>query len=261
MDMSVDHERREREIAITVRDRSKEGFPIRPGRPMKRFNDPSYLAEALGTFCLVFAGTGAVIVDQITGGRVTGLGVGLVFGLIVLAMIYAVGHLSGAHLNPAVTLAFFSAGRHPAKEIAPYVIAQLTGATAASVWLRLIFHEHPTTLGATLPAGPWPQSFMLEFVLTFILMFVIMGVARDDRSGGRMAGVAIGSTIALEAILGGPISGASMNPARSFAPALVSGNFQWHWIYWAAPISGSIAGAQFYRLIADTPKRGCHEER
>lgn len=216
---------------------------------MSRANYRLYLAEALGTFCLVFAGTGAVIVNQVTGGQVTGLGIGLVFGLIVLAMIYTLGHISGAHLNPAVTLAFFSTGRHPTKEMAPYMIAQLTGAVVASVTLRFIFSGHSTTLGATLPAESWIQSFAMEFVLTFMLMFVIMGVAHDDRAEGWMAGVAIGATITLEAIFGGPISGASMNPARSFAPALVSGNFQSHWIYWAAPILGSITGAQVYQLI------------
>lgn len=229
---------------------------------MKRLNHPCYLAEALGTFCVVFAGTGAVIVNQVTGGQVTGLGISLVFGLIVLAMIYAIGHISGAHLNPAVTLGFFSAGRHPLREILPYWIAQLTGAIAASITLRFIFNGHPTTLGTTLPAGSWSQSFALEFVLTFMLMFVIMGVAREDRAEGLMAGVAIGATIALEAILGGPVSGASMNPARSFAPALISGNFEFHWIYWVAPILGSVAGAQMYRLIRDgAGKEGNHEER
>lgn len=229
---------------------------------MKRLKNPRYLAEALGTFCLVFAGTGAVIVNQITGGEVTGLGISFVFGLVVLAMIYTVGHISGAHLNPAVTLAFFSAGRHSAKETVPYVIAQLIGAIAASVTLNFIFYGQQTTLGATLPAGAWTQSFALEFFLTFMLMFVIMGVAHDDRAEGLMAGVAIGSTIALEAILGGPVSGGSMNPARSFAPALVSGNFQWHWIYWAAPILGSVTGAQIYQLIqGDTRGGGTDEKR
>ena len=228
---------------------------------MKRLNSPRYLTEALGTFCLVFAGTGTVIVNQVKEGQVTGLGISLVFGLVVLAMIYAVGHISGAHLNPAVTLAFFFAGRHPRKEIAPYIIAQLTGAVFASVILRFIFFEDETGMGVTLPAGSWPQSFLLEFILTFMLMFVIMGVARDDHAEGLMAGVAIGSMIALEAILGGPISGASMNPARSFAPALISGHFDFHWIYWIAPILGSITGAQIYRLLQDeTRNEGNNED-
>ena len=194
------------------------------------------LAEALGTYCLVFAGTGAVIVDQITGGKIGGLGVSLVFGLIVLAMIYAIGHVSGAHMNPAVTVGFCVARQHPAGEVLPYVSAQIAGAVAASLTLKLLFAGQPTTLGVTLPAGSAFQSFVLEIILTAILMFTIMGVAKDDRAEGAMAGIAIGAVVALEAAFGGPISGASMNPARSFAPALVSMNFAHHWIYWAGPI-------------------------
>jgi aquaporin Z len=182
------------------------------------------LAEGIGTFCLVFAGTGAVVVDQVTGGKVGGLGISLVFGLIVLAMIYTIGHISGAHLNPAVTLGFYSAGRHPRAHILPYIAAQVAGAVAASVSLRLLFHGTANNLGVTLPAGSELQSFVLEVILSFMLMFTIMGVATDDRAEGAMAGIAIGAVIALEAAFGGPISGASMNPARSFAPAVVSGN-------------------------------------
>lgn len=222
---------------------------------------PKFVAEALGTFCLVFAGTGAIIVNQVSGGQVTHVGVSLVFGLIVLAMIYSIGHISGAHLNPAVTLGFFSAGRLPSKEVAPYLLAQMAGAVLASVVLRLSFPS-ANTLGQTIPAGPWAQSFVFEAVMTFILMFVIMGVATDHRAQGVMAGVAIGATIALEALLGGPVSGASMNPARSFAPALVAGAFRHHWIYWIAPILGSVLGAQVYRFVqCDVPggasKAGC----
>jgi aquaporin NIP len=207
------------------------------------------VAEGMGTFFLVFAGTGAVVVDQVSGGRVTGLGVSLVFGLIVLAMIYTVGHISGAHMNPAVTIGFFSAGRHPRAEVAPYVLAQLLGATAASLVLKSLFMGQPTDLGVTMPAGSEWQSFVLEFFLTLLLMFVIMGVATDDRAEGELAGIAIGATVGLEAAFGGPISGASMNPARSFAPALASMNFAHQWLYWAAPILGAVAGAQAYRLI------------
>ena len=216
---------------------------------------PKYLAEAVGTFCLVFAGTGAIVVNQVSQGRVTHLGISLVFGLIVLAMIYTIGHISGAHMNPAVTLGFYSAGRHPKGEIAPYVLAQLVGALAASISLKLMFLGQSTNLGATLPAGSDLQSFMLEFIMTFMLMFTIMGVATDDRAEGAMAGIAIGAMIALEAAFGGPISGASMNPARSFAPALVAGNFAHHWIYWAAPILGAIFGALVYRLIQKPIRR------
>ncbi|MDX6768808.1 MAG: MIP family channel protein [Elusimicrobiota bacterium] len=214
-----------------------------------RSDSSQLLAEAIGTFCLVFAGTGAVVVDQVTGGRVTGLGISLVFGLIVLAMIYAIGHISGAHMNPAVTLGFYSAGRHERGEVLPYVAAQLLGAVAASAALKFIFSGQATNMGVTLPAGDAAQSFVLEVILSFILMFTIMGVATDDRAEGTMAGIAIGAVVALEAAFGGPISGASMNPARSFAPALLSGNFAHQWIYWAAPILGMLLGAQAYRIV------------
>lgn len=210
-------------------------------------------AEAIGTYCLVFAGTGAIVVDQMTGGKVTGLGISLVFGLIVLAMIYAIGHVSGAHMNPAVTIGFYSAGRHSTSEILPYICAQLAGAVAASITLKILFLGRQTSLGVTLPAGSNFQSLLLEFIMTAMLMFTIMGVATDDRAEGAMAGIAVGAVIALEAAFGGPISGASMNPARSFAPALISGNFTHHWIYWIAPIAGSVVGAQAYRLLQRSP--------
>ena len=210
-------------------------------------------AEAIGTFCLVFAGTGAIVVDQTTGGRVGNLGISLVFGLIVLAMIYAIGHVSGAHLNPAVTLGFCAAGRHKASEFAPYVAAQAIGAIAASATLKVLFLGQATSLGVTMPSGAWPQSFLLELILSFILMFTIMGVATDDRAEGAMAGIAIGAVIALEAAFGGPISGASMNPIRSFAPALLTGNFACQWLYWAAPMTGAVLGALAYRLIVPRP--------
>lgn len=207
------------------------------------------LAEATGTFFLVFAGTGAIVVDQVTGGKVSGLGISLVFGLVVLAMIYAVGHISGAHMNPAVTIAFWAAGRHPSAEVVPYAAAQLAGATAASLALKGMFMGQATTLGATLPTGPALQSFTLELIMTALLMFTIMGVATDDRAEGAMAGIAIGGVVALEAIFGGPISGASMNPARSFGPGLASLTFNHHWVYWAGPIIGGVVGARLYQSI------------
>lgn len=207
------------------------------------------LAEAIGTFCLVFAGTGAIVVDQVMGGKVTALGISLVFGLIVIAMIYTIGHISGAHMNPAVTLGFCAAGRHKSSELLPYIGAQLAGAVAASLVLHLLFSGQTNSLGVTMPSGLAGQSFVLELIMTAILMFTIMGVATDDRAEGAMAGIAIGGVVALEAVFGGPISGASMNPARSFGPALVSGHFAHHWLYWAGPIIGAILGAKLYGAI------------
>lgn len=220
-----------------------------------------FFAETIGTFCLVFAGTGAVVVDQVTGGKVGGLGVSLVFGLIVLAMIYAVGHVSGAHLNPAVTLAFYAAGRHKAGEVLPYVAAQLIGAILASLALRLLFFGQATNLGLTVPMGAVGQSFALELIMSFMLMFTIMGVATDDRAEGDMAGIAIGGVIALEAAFGGPISGASMNPARSFSPALVTFDFTHQWLYWVAPILGAVAGSLAYRVVQCAPVDGALKPR
>jgi aquaporin Z len=208
-----------------------------------------FVAEAVGTFILVFVGTGAVVVNGATHGSLGGLGISLVFGLVVLAMIYAIGHISGAHMNPAVTAGFFSVGRLPARELAPYWGAQFLGAVAASVVLRLLFPADATGYGLTSPSGSVLQSFVMEFLLTAILMFTVMAVATDDRAEGELAGIAIGAVIAFEALIGGPVSGASMNPARSFAPALISGRFADHWIYWVAPLLGSVFGARLYGFV------------
>jgi aquaporin Z len=199
-----------------------------------------YVAEAIGTFCLVFAGTGAIVINDVSNGQVSHVGVALTFGLVVMAMIYAVGDSSGAHLNPAVTIGFWIARRLSSIEIAPYIASQVVGAFAASGLLWLMF-THPT-MGATHPAGSVVRTFVLESVLTAMLMFVILGVATGPKEKGLLAGVAIGGVIALEALFAGPISGASMNPARSLAPAVVSGEIHDVWIYIAAPIIGAAIG-------------------
>ncbi len=197
------------------------------------------LGEFLGTFALIFAGTGAIIIDGASGGAITHAGVALTFGLIVLAMIYTLGDVSGAHLNPAVTIAFAAARRFSWSEVPRYVAAQTAGAFAASGVLRVLFPAD-ATLGATLPAGPATQSFVLEVILTAMLMFVVLGVSTGAKEKGITAGIAVGAVIALEAMFAGPICGASMNPARSLAPAVVSGNLQHLWIYLTAPVLGAL---------------------
>jgi len=210
----------------------------------------SCLAEGIGTFGLVFAGTGAIIIDTATNGAVSHVGVALTFGLIIFTMISAVGHISGAHFNPAVTLAFASAGHLPWRRVLPYVLAQVVGGLIASLLLRGLF-GNIASLGTTLPRGTDGQSFVLEIVLTFFLMFVIISVATDARAVTRAAAFAIGGTVGLEAMFAGPICGASMNPARSLAPALVSGNLTSLWLYIVGPILGALLGAWTYRLISE----------
>jgi len=205
-------------------------------------------AEAFGTFCLVFAGTGAIVIDGATS-QVTHVGIALTFGLVVCAMIYALGDISGAHLNPAVTTAFWIARRFEGRMVAPYIAAQLVGAFAASVLLRLMF-PNDRELGATLPVGVAWRSFVLEFVLTLILMLVIFRVSTGAKEKGITAGIVVGSVIGLEAMFAGPICGASMNPARSLAPALVSGHLNHLWIYIAGPMLGAAAAVPLHRLLA-----------
>jgi len=207
-----------------------------------------YLAELTGTFVLVFAGTGAIVVND-TLGSVSHVGIALTFGLVVTAMIYAIGEISGAHINPAVTIGFWVSSRLEGKQVLPYIVAQTLGAILASLTLRILFPEH-ASLGATLPSGLWWQSFVFEFLLTAILMFVILRVASGSKETGIMAGVAIGSTVALEAMFAGPVCGASMNPARSLAPALVSGTVQHLWIYILATVAGAVFAVGINRGVA-----------
>jgi len=197
-----------------------------------------YVAEFLGTFGLVFCGTGAIIINEHTHGAVTHIGVAITFGLIVLAMIYTFGDTSGAHFNPAVTLGFAIAKRFELKQVIPYIFFQITGAFAASGTLKLLFPDN-MNLGSTIPAGSLMQSFFLEFILTYFLMLVIINVSQGSKETGVLAGIAIGATVLLEAMFAGPISGASMNPARSIAPGIVSGNVESLWIYIVSPVSGA----------------------
>jgi len=206
------------------------------------------IAETLGTFALVFAGTGAIVINSVSHGSITHVGVALTFGLIVMAMIYTLGDVSGAHLNPAVTIGFWLAGRLSGRFVLPYIISQLLGALAASALIRVLF-GNVASLGATIPAGPWWQSFVLEIVLTTLLMFVILRVSTGSKEVGMLAGVAIGGVVALEALFAGPICGASMNPARSLGPAIISGNLGALWLYLLAPVIGAAIAVPLWKVL------------
>jgi len=195
-------------------------------------------AELIGTFALVFAGTGAIVINDVSGNGISHVGIAMTFGLVVLAMIYAVGDISGAHLNPAVTLGFWIAGRFPKQSVIPYMLSQCVGAFMAGGVLRFLFPAH-ATLGSTLPAGLVSQSFVLEVILTFLLMFVILNVSTGAKEKGITTGIAVGSVIGLEAMFAGKICGASMNPARSLAPAVISGHLEHLWLYLLAPPLGA----------------------
>ena len=209
-----------------------------------------YLLELFGTFALVFCGPGAVIMNDNSGGMVTHVGIAITFGLIVMAMIYAIGEQSGAHINPAVTLAFWASGTFPKKEVIPYIIAQIIGALLASATLYFLFPAHPTQ-GVTIPLNSNAQAFVLEVILSFILMFVIIKVSTGSKESGTIAGIAIGGVVGLEAMFAGPITGASMNPARSIAPAVFSGDLQYIWLYIVAPIIGMLLASIFCKLTTE----------
>lgn len=217
-------------------------------------SDPKHMwtrravAEAIGTFFLVLIGPGAAMVNAHSDGAIGHSGVALAFAFVVLAMIYAIGHLSGAHINPAVTIAFWAAGRFPAREVLAYVLAQCGGAVAAS--LTLLWILGPVgSLGATVPAIAVERAFVVELLLSFVLMFVIMAVATDERVADGFAGLAVGLTVGFDAMMGGPLTGASMNPARSLGPAVAGGIWTAHWIYWLAPVAGMILAAKTYDLL------------
>jgi len=205
-------------------------------------------AEAIGTFFLVLVGPGAVMVDAYTGGAVGHAGVALAFAFVIIAMVYALGHLSGAHINPAVTVAFWSARRFPAAEVVPYVAAQCAGAVAASLALRAALGP-VGGLGATVPRVPVGAAFGAEWLLSFALMFVIMAVATDERVADGFAPLAVGLTVGFCALAGGPLTGASMNPARSIGPAVAGGPWRAHWVYWLAPLTAMVAAARVYDFL------------
>lgn len=207
-----------------------------------------YLSEFVGTFALVFCGTGAIVIDEITKGGVSHVGVSITFGLIVMAMIYALGEKSGAHINPAVTVAFMVAGLFDKKKTLPYLISQFLGGIAASVVLKMMFPESQN-LGSTLPYGSPIQSCILEYFLSLFLMLVILNVSHGSKEQGLFAGIAIGGVVALEAMFAGPISGASMNPARSLGPAIVSGNIEYLWIYFLGPIAGTVSAVFLHKAL------------
>jgi aquaporin Z len=208
-----------------------------------------YITELLGTFILIFCSTGAIIINQQTEGAIGHIGIAITTGLTVMTLIYAFGSISGAHFNPAVTISFTLAGKSPLKNLVPCIIAQLTGAIAASLALKILF-PFSTYLGATIPSGSSIQSFVLELFLSFFLMLVIITVSHGSKEQGMFAGLAIGATVLLEAMFAGPISGASMNPVRSIAPALVSGHLEYLWIYVIATVTGALLAVPVWNYIS-----------
>ncbi|KAJ1414169.1 Major intrinsic protein [Sesbania bispinosa] len=216
------------------------------------------VAEAVGTYIMIFAGCGAVIVNLNNERVLTLSGIAIVWGLTVMVLVYSLGHISGAHFNPAVTLALSSTKRFPFKQVPGYIISQVVGSTLASGTLRLIFRGKDDHFVGTLPAGSNLQAFVVEFIITFYLMFVISAVATDNRAFGELAGLAVGSTVLLNVLLAGPITGASLNPARSLGPAVVHHEYRALWIYLVSPVLGALAGTWAYNFIRCTKKQcGC----
>lgn len=207
-----------------------------------------FIAEFLGTYALVFAGTGAIVINQQFNGVITHMGIAATFGLVVMSLIYAFGEISGAHFNPAVSIAFTVAGRFPLKQLGPYIFSQMAGAVAASFTLKAMFPANEM-LGATMPSGTEMQSFVMEAILTFFLMLVILNVASGSKEQGMFAGLAIGSVVGLEALFAGPVCGASMNPIRSLAPAVASGHSEHIWLYILAPVLGAVLSVPVFKLL------------
>ncbi|XP_010439792.1 PREDICTED: aquaporin NIP1-2 [Camelina sativa] len=259
-----------REGAVVVNLKEEDEHQQQQQQPLKKqdsllsFSVPflqKLMAEVLGTYFLIFAGCAAVAVNTQHDKAVTLPGIAIVWGLTVMVLVYSLGHISGAHFNPAVTIAFASSGRFPLKQVPAYVISQVIGSTLAAATLRLLFGldqdvcsgKHDVFVG-TLPSGTNLQSFVIEFIITFYLMFVISGVATDNRAIGELAGLAVGSTVLLNVIIAGPVSGASMNPGRSLGPALVYSCYKGLWIYMVSPILGAVSGAWVYNTVRYTDK-------
>ena len=217
----------------------------------------NYISEFIGTFAMIFCGTGAMTINEITGGDVTHVGIGITWGLIVMALIYAFGEISGAHFNPAVSIAFAYAKKFSWKEVPKYIFFQVAGAFAASLLLMWLFPKSEL-LGATIPSVDVWRAFVLELILTFFLMVVIINVSTGSKEVGMMAGIAIGSVVLLEALFAGPITNASMNPARSLAPNIVSGNIKGLWLYILAPIIGALLAVVSCKFVKH--ENCCDEE-
>ncbi|XP_039065088.1 aquaporin NIP1-2-like isoform X2 [Hibiscus syriacus] len=212
------------------------------------------MAELLGTYFLIFAGCASVVVN-VNNEKVVSLpGISIVWGLAVMVLVYSVGHISGAHFNPAVTIAFATCRRFPLRQVPAYILAQVMGSTLAAGTLRLLFSGPHDVFAGTSPQGSDLQAFVVEFIITFYLMFIISGVATDNRAIGELAGLAVGATVLLNVMFAGPITGASMNPARSLGPAIVSNHYRGIWIYLTAPTLGAVSGAWVYNMVRYTDK-------
>uniref|UniRef100_A0A7N0RER7 Uncharacterized protein n=1 Tax=Kalanchoe fedtschenkoi TaxID=63787 RepID=A0A7N0RER7_KALFE len=233
-------------------DRAAKPSALAPWIPFSQ----KVVAEMLATYFLIFAGCGSIVVNLSREKVVTLPGIAITWGLAVMVMVYSVGHVSGAHFNPAVTIAFATCKRHPWKQVPAYMAAQVVGATLAAGTLRLLFEGKEDHFIGTTPSGSDLQAFVIEFIITFYLMFVVCAVATDSRAIGELAGLAIGAAV-VSVMLAVPESGGSMNPARSLGPAIVSGRYECLWIYLLAPTLGAIGGAWAYNIIRFTDKPSC----
>ncbi|KAL5839258.1 hypothetical protein ACOSQ3_011965 [Xanthoceras sorbifolium] len=248
-----------RAVTLTVKDEAIQNPPCSSSKPKQDsgFSVPfvqKIIAEVVGTYFLIFAGCGSVVVNSGYEKVVTQPGISIVWGLAVMVLVYSVGHISGAHFNPSVTIAFATCKRFPWKQVPAYVAAQVLGSTLAAGTLRLLFNGKQDHFAGTLPTRSDAQSFVIEFIITFYLMFIISGVSTDNRATDEFAGIAIGSTILLNVMIFGPVSGASMNPARSLGPAIVSNQYKGVWIYMVAPTLGAVCGAWVYNMVRYTDK-------